>query len=292
MSTGHGGEDLEVWSRWFQDQRLGAESLTGMEASASLCGVDGAHLEAVQGSERITVFGPRGSDRCAVARRIHDLARPGSVLIRLDGASSGVEAVIGALTATLRDASSESSMPRPALFVDEAQELGVDALQVLLQLSTTTFDLILGAEPGTVDGVGEVVEIVPLTERRSEIPTIVRRLTARYKNPPQLDAEALDALRAASWVGDLEQLRATVRHLAMAHRGQAVTAKTVGALVGRGDGGSPPDRSLADLEREHIYRVLDHFAWNRTRSARSLGIDVKTLYNKLKRYEASTSNSA
>lgn len=54
-----------------------------------------------------------------------------------------------------------------------------------------------------------------------------------------------------------------------------------------------PDESLqltlAEVEKRHIQRVLASTAGNKTRAARVLGIDTKTLYNKLKSYKSSES---
>ncbi len=44
--------------------------------------------------------------------------------------------------------------------------------------------------------------------------------------------------------------------------------------------------SLAEIEKRHILRVLSSTGGNKTRAARILGIDTKTLYNKLKAYGA------
>ncbi|TBR23926.1 response regulator [bacterium] len=53
-----------------------------------------------------------------------------------------------------------------------------------------------------------------------------------------------------------------------------------------GDDAPSPSRSLAELEKAHILKVLAEQGGNRTQAARVLGVDVKTLYNKLKDYQA------
>ncbi len=42
--------------------------------------------------------------------------------------------------------------------------------------------------------------------------------------------------------------------------------------------------SLADIERQHILRVYNALSRNKTQTARVLEIDIKTLYNRLRRY--------
>lgn len=43
---------------------------------------------------------------------------------------------------------------------------------------------------------------------------------------------------------------------------------------------------LAEVEKRHILRVLASTGGNKTRAAKMLGIDTKTLYNKLKAYRS------
>ena len=58
-------------------------------------------------------------------------------------------------------------------------------------------------------------------------------------------------------------------------------------LIGEADPSGEILRTpLAEIEKRHILRVLSSTAGNKTRAARILGIDTKTLYNKLKAYGA------
>lgn len=57
------------------------------------------------------------------------------------------------------------------------------------------------------------------------------------------------------------------------------TARPAGMLVA-------PAMPLREVERLHIMQTLSYFDGNKTRTARALEIDTKTLYNKLKGYEA------
>ena len=101
MSTDGSSDELETWARWFRDQLLGVTTVSGGETSTSFSGVDPDRLDEVKDSRRLTLFGPRGSDRSAVGRKIRELAAPGGVWIAVDGASSGAEAVIAAFAAAL-----------------------------------------------------------------------------------------------------------------------------------------------------------------------------------------------
>ncbi len=48
---------------------------------------------------------------------------------------------------------------------------------------------------------------------------------------------------------------------------------------------------LAEIEKRHILRVLSSTGGNKTRAAKILGIDTKTLYNKLKAYGAAAQSA-
>ena len=50
--------------------------------------------------------------------------------------------------------------------------------------------------------------------------------------------------------------------------------------------GEQAQRSLDEIERQHIERVLQASGGNKTKAAQTLQIDYKTLLSKLKKYES------
>ena len=124
--------------------------------------------------------------------------------------------------------------------------------------------------------------------------------------PLQPTAAALHALRAYRWPGNVRELRNAMQRAHVMAEGLFITdewlptnrpenlaAEQGDTYVGasRGgeslEGGFLPGTSLADAEQQLILRTLQHFDNHKERTAAALGISLKTLYNKLKGYEAS-----
>jgi DNA-binding NtrC family response regulator len=131
------------------------------------------------------------------------------------------------------------------------------------------------------------IEIPPLRERRGDIPALVNHFVEHFSTSmsrpvPRVSLTAMDLLLNYDWPGNVRELENAVeRAIVTAQRSELHPADFPCQL-------HPPmpgsGRSLNDVERVHIERVLDETLWNLSRTARILGIDRTTLYNKLKRY--------
>lgn len=169
------------------------------------------------------------------------------------------------------------------------------------------------------------LHIPPLRERTEEIGLLVDHFVDKLsseKNIPKrrFSPEAVARLRAMPWPGNVRELENAVERLLLLAADEWVTEKTVvdfldvpmseqGYAMVQSEGGAtamdwaaaPASTegvdgemvfpSLADMERAHIAHVLNSLAWNKMKTARVLGINVKTLYNKIKAYQLSSEES-
>ncbi|MHC4923041.1 MAG: sigma-54-dependent transcriptional regulator [Planctomycetota bacterium] len=138
------------------------------------------------------------------------------------------------------------------------------------------------------------VAVPPLRERLDDLPALLDHFLARARRrgaPPRVTERALAALRAYGWPGNVRELRNIAERMAVLTPGDTVDLAQVpaeirspGSTADAGGEGYPADRSLAEIERHHIFKVLDDCGGNKTRAASVLGITVRTLYNRLDAY--------
>ena len=106
------------------------------------------------------------------------------------------------------------------------------------------------------------------------------------------DAAALAALTRYDWPGNLRQLKNTVKSATLLAAGDYVTCRELPAEVTAPSTGAAagnptaPSFSLRDpaSEEEQIRRALAAAGGNKSQAAKLLGVDRKTLYNKLHHY--------
>jgi DNA-binding NtrC family response regulator len=141
------------------------------------------------------------------------------------------------------------------------------------------------------------VLIRPLRERPEDIEPLATHLLARLgKNNLTLDSESLAVLQEYDWPGNVRELlnvlrRASLFAISDTIGGDLVRRMIAASVFGNARDSAPPQApaqtgrtSLADVERDHIERVLREMDGNITKAAASLGIDRRTLQRKLRGY--------
>jgi DNA-binding NtrC family response regulator len=131
------------------------------------------------------------------------------------------------------------------------------------------------------------IRLPPLRERREDIPVLVNHFLLKYASAmnramPRVSAKALDVLMDYSWPGNVRELENAIERAMLIYRDQEIQPadfpfQSSGAASGSG-------QTLEEIEKAHIKRVLEETTGNYSRTARILGIDRTTLYNKVKRY--------
>lgn len=105
------------------------------------------------------------------------------------------------------------------------------------------------------------------------------------KSPPKFSNEALQVLRNYYWPGNVRELENVIQRLVVMNDKDFIGVPDLPSLMRfsalRETGF---DRTLAEIEVDYIRNVLASVNGNKTRAAKILGIDRKTLRKKLQVY--------
>ena len=138
------------------------------------------------------------------------------------------------------------------------------------------------------------VRMPPLRERREDVAALAQHLLGRIaselgRSRIELSAAASERLLRAEWPGNVREMRNVLERAAiLADHGKIEPAHlwlepSPGAMHDAAPGRLPAS-SLADLERLAIEQALADTGGNRKEAAERLGIGLRTLYEKLRRY--------
>jgi len=139
------------------------------------------------------------------------------------------------------------------------------------------------------DALGQVtITLPPLRDRAVDIPILSQSFVREFGGlrGPTLAAEALDALQAYPWPGNLRELRNVLERAVLLAGGGIIHAHDLPlpAAVRPAAGDDDVSFSLQEVERRHIAAVLQRTNWHQGRAAGLLGISAKTLYRKIREY--------
>ncbi|AUT64704.1 sigma-54-dependent Fis family transcriptional regulator [Paraburkholderia terrae] len=169
---------------------------------------------------------------------------------------------------------------------------------------------------------GIEINLPPLCERADLLPLVQHILESEAEDPPELSAEARQALANYAWPGNIRQLRHVLQMAIALCDGPEIRCAHLPAEIvdeTRSTGGSPARASAAgplaqqanaaaaafddeaDLsalnaiqvkERETVLAMLDEHRWNVSNVAKTLGISRNTLYRKMHRLHIRLSHDA
>jgi DNA-binding NtrC family response regulator len=134
-----------------------------------------------------------------------------------------------------------------------------------------------------------VVRVIlpPLVERRGDVPLLahyfLKKYNERYRQQARLTESGLRALEDYSWPGNVRQLQHMIERLSILAPQGRIDEAAVREAIELTEPRDTASETLADTEADQIRRVLAATGGNKSRAAKILGIERKTLYRKLER---------
>ena len=170
------------------------------------------------------------------------------------------------------------------------------------------------------------IELPPLRDRLSDVPLLanhfLKQVVAQEGAAKSFNAEALEHLSRYRWPGNVRELRNVVQRAYVMAAGAVIDTNWLPALSGAAMATPAPvpvqapaepapaaaprqpapapgvpsvvlpiGISMAQAERELILATLEHFHHHKERTAATLGVSLKTLYNRLKEYAGEGDNA-
>lgn len=134
------------------------------------------------------------------------------------------------------------------------------------------------------------IELPPLRERPEDIPALSKYFLARFAEKYQrgilkISSEAMENLMARPWSGNVRELEHTIEKAVI--MSDSVTLKPHDFFIKSTSAGLPADRNMFNLgenEKHIIEKALGRFQGNISLTAKKLGINRTTLYDKMKKY--------
>lgn len=131
------------------------------------------------------------------------------------------------------------------------------------------------------------IEMPALRERIGDIPLLAEHFLNQAPDQAEkktLLPETIRALRSHGWPGNVRELKNVIERACLLSDGVQVKPEDLALTAAHSSGeddGETATLPLAEIERRHILRVLRHLGGNKTRAAKTLGISLKTLYNRI-----------
>ena len=144
------------------------------------------------------------------------------------------------------------------------------------------------------------LRVPPLRERPEDIAALARHFLSLKAADKVFTGDALSALQAHPWPGNIRELRNLVAKLAMATEDRQITGAEVAAelhgettsgagmaagMAANHASGAVPLGNLENMEEQMIIRALEQTGGHRAHAAEQLGISRRTLSRKMREYE-------
>jgi transcriptional regulator with PAS, ATPase and Fis domain len=139
------------------------------------------------------------------------------------------------------------------------------------------------------------IRLPPLRERKADLPLLVQAFIKEFnarngRSIVGVDADVLTAFEQYSWPGNVRELRNVIERATIVAEAPLISTRDLPSLIDHQRAPQPrqllaPGMTVDQAERVLILMTLEHTKGNKTHAAEMLDISLKTLHNKLDRYE-------
>ncbi|MDY6787187.1 MAG: sigma-54-dependent Fis family transcriptional regulator [candidate division WOR-3 bacterium] len=134
------------------------------------------------------------------------------------------------------------------------------------------------------------ITIPPLRERKEDIPVLIKSLLANEEiNRKEIEGVSKDAMKTLinyNWPGNIRELENVIQHAIVMSETRRIEVRDLPSeisnerIIRKND----LSKSLKEMEKDHILDVLENTEYSRKEAADILGISLRTLQYKLKKY--------
>ena len=172
---------------------------------------------------------------------------------------------------------------------------GTEQIKVDVRLvSATNRDLVAAIEEGSFRSdlyyrLNVVsIQLPPLRERIDDVPLLAAHFINKYnvefnKKFDRVDRKAMDFMMDYHWPGNVRELENVIERAIVIDQGPQMKVKHL-PFCNIESPLTEESRSLQEVERIHIEKMLQRNDWNIAKTARLLNIDRSTLHKKIKKF--------
>jgi two-component system, NtrC family, response regulator AtoC len=133
------------------------------------------------------------------------------------------------------------------------------------------------------------IELPPLRERKEDIPILAELFLLKFneenhRHVAGFSNEANEFLSRYEWQGNIRELENAIERAVILSKGDMIEVADLSPQSSYTQPRPPAGKTMREIEKNHIYNVLNEAGGNCSEAARLLGISRMTLYNKIKAY--------
>ncbi len=144
------------------------------------------------------------------------------------------------------------------------------------------------------------IQLPPLRDRKADIPALADHFVGKHckihrRKLNGISDETMSILMSYDWPGNIRELENIISRAVIIEEKSIITPASVALISGKVakniNGMFSERMTLDELEKKYLSHVLEKCAWKKTDAAKILGIDRKSLYNRIQKFNLSPTDN-